>query len=428
MNTSRKISVIGMGYVGLPVAIAFGALSDVVGFDIDKDRIEELKAKYDKTGEIAPEILAETRVVFTSDHAQLRKADFHIVAVPTPINDVKNPDMEALMAASKTLGGVIKNGDIVVYESTVYPGATEEICVPILEQESGLTCGIDFNVAYSPERINPSDKEHTFANIVKVVSAQDQQTLDIVHNVYGCVVSAGIYDAPSIKVAEAAKVVENIQRDVNIALMNQLALIFEKLNIDTNDVLDAAATKWNFLKFSPGLVGGHCIGIDPYYLAYRAAKTGYVPDLILSARSINNGLGNYIASRIIKIMLQAGYSPKEHIVTVLGLTYKENTPDTRNTKVVDIINELKQYDVEVQVNDVHADPDIVHAEHQIELVGLSKLKPAKVVILAVPHDTYLDRGWDWILTLVQDERGIVYDIKGKLGREDSPSEIQVLRL
>ena len=428
MNKKRKISVVGLGYVGLPVAVAFSSLNQVIGFDIDEERVNQLKAGHDRTGEVSTKRLTKSKITFTSDYKQLTKADFHIVAVPTPINDVKSPDMEPLVSASQTLGGVLKKGDIVVYESTVYPGATEEICMPILEQRSGLKCGVDFHLGYSPERINPGDKEHTFTNIVKVISAQDHQALDVIRHVYEGVVTAGVYSAPSIKVAEAAKNIENIQRDVNIALMNQLALIFDKLDIDTNDVLKAAGTKWNFLKFSPGLVGGHCIGIDPYFLAYRAAKSGYVPDLILTARSINNGLGNYIASRIIKTMLRGGYSPREHTVTVLGLTFKENIPDIRNSKVFDIINELKQYGITVQINDIYADPDKVYAEHQIELVELSALKPAKVVILAVPHNAYLERNWDWIFTLLQDRCGIVYDIKGKLDREISPSGIHVLRL
>ena len=427
MKKCRKISVLGMGYVGLPVAVAFGNLDEVVGFDINKERIIELNGRYDRTEEISSEELTKTNVNFTSDVNQLRKADFHIVAVPTPINDAKNPDMEPLTTASRALGRVIKKGDIVVYESTVYPGATEEICIPILEWESSLICGLDFHIGYSPERINPGDKKHTFVNIVKIVSAQDNETLEIIRDVYGRVVTAGIYVAPSIKVAEATKIVENVQRDVNIALMNQLALIFDKLGVDTNDVLDAAETKWNFLRFSPGLVGGHCIGIDPYYLAYRSAKSGYIPDLILMARSINNGLGNYIASRIIKIMLQTGYSPKD-TVTVLGLTYKENISDTRNTKVIDIINELHQYGATVQVNDIYADPGKVYAEHQIELVELSSLRPAKVVVLAVPHDDYLRRGWEWLLTLIRDQSGVVYDVKGKLDRDTVPTGIQVYRL
>ena len=428
MNKNRKISVIGMGYVGLPVAVAFGRLGEVIGFDIDERRIAELKEGSDNTAEVSADELSAASIAFTTDSKQLEKADFHIVAVPTPINDAKNPDMEPLIAASGLLGRAIKAGDIVVYESTVYPGATEEICAPILERESGLVCGRDFHLGYSPERINPGDKEHTFTSIVKIVSAQDRATLDVIRYVYESVVTAGIYAASSIRVAEATKVVENIQRDVNIALMNQLALIFDKLEIDTNDVLDAAATKWNFLRFSPGLVGGHCIGIDPYYLAYRAARSGYIPDLILTARSINDGLGNYIAAQVVKAMLQAGCSPENSLVTVLGLTFKENVGDTRNTRVIDIISELKQFNAPVQVNDVHADADKVRDEYQLELVDLQSLQPARAVILAVPHAVYLDNNWDWIVTLLEDQRGIVYDVKGRLDRDAAPPGVQVMRL
>ena len=428
MNKNRKISVIGMGYVGLPVAVAFGRLGEVIGFDIDERRIAELKEGSDNTAEVSADELSAASVAFTTDSKQLEKADFHIVAVPTPINDAKNPDMEPLIAASGLLGRAIKAGDIVVYESTVYPGATEEICAPILERESGLVCGRDFHLGYSPERINPGDKEHTFTSIVKIVSAQDRATLDVIRYVYESVVTAGIYAASSIRVAEATKVVENIQRDVNIALMNQLALIFDKLEIDTNDVLDAAATKWNFLRFSPGLVGGHCIGIDPYYLAYRAARSGYIPDLILTARSINDGLGNYIAAQVVKAMLQAGCSPENSLVTVLGLTFKENVGDTRNTRVIDIISELKQFNAPVQVNDVHADADKVRDEYQLELVDLQSLQPARAVILAVPHAVYLDNNWDWIVTLLEDQRGIVYDVKGRLDRDDAPAGVRGMRL
>ena len=428
MNNNRKISVIGLGYVGLPVAVAFGCLGEVIGYDVDERRIAELNAGQDSTGEVTPDALAAANVIFTTDSKQLERADFHIVAVPTPINDAKNPDMEPLTAASATLGRVLGKGDIVVYESTVYPGATEEICAPILARESGLVCGRDFHLGYSPERINPGDREHTFTSIMKIVAAGDRAALDVIRHVYESVVTAGVYEAPSIKVAEATKVVENIQRDVNIALMNQLALIFDKLNIDTNDVLDAAATKWNFLRFTPGLVGGHCIGIDPYYLAYRAARSGYIPDLILTARNINDGLGNYIAAQVVKAMLLAGVSPDNGLVTVLGLSFKENVGDTRNTRVIDIINELTQYNVPVQVNDVYADPDRVREEYQFELVGLPYLQPADAVILAVPHDTYLDQGWDWICSLLKGRRGIVYDVKSRLERNLTPDGIRVIRL
>ena len=417
-----------MGYVGLPVAVAFGRLGEVIGFDIDARRIAELKRGRDATGEVSADELCTAAISFTTDSKQLGKADFHIVAVPTPINDAKNPDMGPLIAASATLGRVVGKGDIVVYESTVYPGATEEICAPILERESGLVCGRDFQLGYSPERINPGDRQHTFTNITKIVSARDRDTLDIIRRVYESVVTAGVYEASSIKVAEATKVVENIQRDVNIALMNQFALIFDKLDIDTNDVLDAAATKWNFLRFSPGLVGGHCIGIDPYYLAYRAARSGYIPDLILTARNINDGLGNFIAAQAVKALLQAGHSPEKSLVTILGLTFKENVGDTRNTRVIDIINELKQFNVPLQVNDVHADLDKVRHEYQLDLVDLRSLRPANAVILAVPHAVYMDKGWDWIRSLLKGQRGIVYDVKGRLDREAVPAGVQVIRL
>ena len=428
MNNDRKISIIGMGYVGLPVAVAFGRLGEVIGYDIDERRSAELERGEDGSGEVHPDELAAANIIFTTDGKQLERADFHIVAVPTPINDAKNPDVGPLTAASATLGRALGKGDIVVYESTVYPGATEDLCAPILERESGLVCGRDFHLGYSPERINPGDKEHTFTSIRKIVSAREPEALDVIRQVYERVVTAGVYEAASIRVAEATKVVENIQRDVNIALMNQLALIFDKLDIDTNDVLDAAATKWNFLRFTPGLVGGHCIGIDPYYLAYRAARSGYIPDLILTARNINDGLGNYIAAQVVKALLQAGYAPENSIVTVLGLTFKENVGDTRNTRVIDIINELKQYNVPVQVNDVHADPDRVREEYQLELVDLACLQAAAAVILAVPHEAYLDRGWDWIRNLLREQSGIVYDVKSRLARQAAPAGIRVMRL
>lgn len=428
MNKNRKISVTGMGYIGLPVAVAFGRLGDVIGYDIDERRIAELEQGRDGTGEVTPDELAAARIAFTTHSAALKQADFHIVAVPTPINDAKNPDMGPLTDAAETLGRVIGKGDIVVYESTVYPGATEEVCAPILERESGLVCGRDFHLGYSPERINPGDREHTFTNIVKIVSAGDRAALEVIRHVYESVVTAGVYEAASIRVAETAKVVENIQRDVNIALMNQLALIFDKLDIDTSDVLDAAATKWNFLRFSPGLVGGHCIGIDPYYLAYRAARSGYIPDLILTARNINDGLGNFIAAQVVKAMLQAGLAPETSLVTVLGLAFKENVGDTRNTRVIDIINELKQYNMPVQVSDACADPDKVREEYRIELVDAQSLQPADAVILAVPHAVYLDEGWDCVCSLLKGRSGIVYDVKGRLDRETAPAGIRVIRL
>lgn len=428
-NQDRKIAVIGMGYVGLPVAVAFGRRGGApLGFDIDATRIAELQRGHDRTAAVSAAELAEAGVAFTSDRQRLEAADFYIVAVPTPINDAKKPNMEPLIAVSKTLGAVIGKDDIVVYESTVYPGATEEICAPIIERESGLTRGRDFHLGYSPERINPGDRDHAFTNIVKIVSAQDSATLEIISRVYGRVVTAGVYRAPSIKVAEAAKVIENIQRDVNIALMNELALIFDRLDLDTNDVLDAAGTKWNFLRFTPGLVGGHCIGVDPYYLSYRATKTGYAPDLILAARHINDGLGNHIAAQVVKALAMAGHSPGECQVTVLGLTFKENVADTRNTRVIDIINELKQYNISPQVHDVHADPDEARRTWRIELRELASLQPAEAVILAVPHKAYLEKNWALIRSLLKDGKGIVYDVKGRLDRNGAPPGAQLLRL
>ena len=343
MQHQRKISVVGLGYVGLPVAVAFGKSEQTIGFDINEERLAELRNGHDRTNEVTDQDLAATQILFTSKTAELAQADFHIVAVPTPVDDAHQPDLTPVLKASETVAKALKKGDIVVYESTVYPGVTEEICVPILELISGLVCGVDFTVGYSPERINPGDKEHTFTKIKKVVSGQDQATLDIVADVYGSVVTAGVYKAATIKVAEAAKVIENTQRDLNIALMNELALIFDRMGIDTLDVLEAAGTKWNFLKFKPGLVGGHCIGVDPYYLTHKAEKLGYIPQVILSGRRINDGMGAYIAQQTIKQMIHAGHPIAGSTVTVLGLTFKENCPDLRNSRVIDIIRELQDF-------------------------------------------------------------------------------------
>ena len=348
---SRKISVVGLGYVGLPVAVAFGKHGPVIGFDINENRLEELRAGQDRTNEVSATELGDTQIEFTSKPEVLAQADFHIVAVPTPIDDAHQPDLTPVVKASESVGTALKKGDIVVYESTVYPGVTEDICVPILERVSGLKCGPDFTVGYSPERINPGDKEHTFTKIKKVVSGQDAATLEIVADVYSSVVTAGVYKAASIKVAEAAKVIENTQRDLNIALMNELALIFDRMGIDTLDVLEAAGTKWNFLKFKPGLVGGHCIGVDPYYLTHKAEKLGYIPQVILAGRRINDSMGAFIAQQTIKQMIHAGHAIAGAVVTLLGLTFKENCPDLRNSRVIDIIRELEEFDVQVQVFD-----------------------------------------------------------------------------
>lgn len=385
----RIVSVVGLGYVGLPVAVAFGKVRQVVGFDINQQRIAELNQGHDRTGEVEPGDLAETNILFTNQITDLKQADFHIVAVPTPVNDANQPDLTPMLRASETVGKALKKGDIVVYESTVYPGVTEDECVPVLEKVSGLTCGEDFTVGYSPERINPGDKEHTFTKIKKVVSGQDAATLDIVASVYESVVTAGVHRAASIKVAEAAKVIENTQRDLNIALMNELALIFDRMDIDTSDVLEAAGTKWNFLKFRPGLVGGHCIGVDPYYLTHKAEKIGYIPQVILSGRRINDGVGKFIAQRTVKEMIRAGHNILGATVTLLGLTFKENCPDLRNSKVIDIIRELLDYGINLQVHDPLADPAEALHEYGVTLVPRESLKPAAATVVAVSHDEYL---------------------------------------
>lgn len=389
--TTRRISVIGLGYVGLPVAVAFGKISKTIGFDINETRLEELRQGIDRTREVDSVDLKNSEVLFTSDVQDLAQADFHIVTVPTPVNHVNQPDFTPLVKASQTVGKALKKGDIVVYESTVYPGATEEICIPILEKVSGLKFGQDFTVGYSPERINPGDKERTFTKITKVVSGSDQKTLDIVADVYGSVVKAGIFKAATIKVAEAAKVIENTQRDINIALMNELALIFNRLDIDTVDVLEAAGTKWNFLPFRPGLVGGHCIGVDPYYLAHKAQEVGFNPRMILAGRHLNNSVGPHIAQEAIKALIQAGKNPKNSVISILGLTFKENCPDIRNTKVIDILSELDSYGLTYQVCDPEADTAEAKHEYGLELAGIDQLKPADLVILAVSHTSIINK-------------------------------------
>ncbi len=391
MNRKRIISVIGLGYVGLPVAVAFGKVRKTVGFDINPLRISELQAGHDRTGEVTAEDLKSADILFTEKLEELALADFHIVAVPTPVDEAHQPDLSLMYRASETIGKALKKGDIVVYESTVYPGVTEDECVPVLERASGLVCGPDFTVGYSPERINPGDKEHTFTKIKKVVSGQDAETLEIVAAVYESVVTAGVHRASSIKVAEAAKVIENTQRDLNIALMNELALIFDRMGIDTNDVLEAAGTKWNFLKFKPGLVGGHCIGVDPYYLTHKAEKIGYIPQVILAGRRINDGMGKFVAQRAIKEMIHAGHNILGNTVTVLGLTFKENCPDLRNSKVIDIINELRDYGITVQVCDPLADPVEAIHEYGVQLTPIAELKPAAAIVAAVAHQQFL--GW-----------------------------------
>jgi UDP-N-acetyl-D-galactosamine dehydrogenase len=421
----RKLAVIGLGYVGLPVAVAFGRRgTPVIGFDIDTARISELKAGRDRTREVELGDIAHSHLHLTSDPAELAGADFFIVTVPTPIDQARRPDLTALLRASKIVGSALKKGDIVVYESTVYPGATEEDCVPILEQASSLLAGRDFTVGYSPERINPGDKAHRFETIKKVVAGQDARTLDIVAAVYGSVVTAGLHKAPSIRVAEAAKVIENAQRDLNIAFMNELSAIFHALDIDTQDVLSAAATKWNFLNFTPGLVGGHCIGVDPYYLTYRAQKAGYHPDVILAGRRINDSIGVRVARECLRRLMKAGTAAPR--VTVLGLTFKENVVDVRNSRVFDIIREFQSFGVTVQVHDPLADNAAALKEYGLTLQ--KEPTPADAVVLAVAHDCYRASGWPLITRLLANGRGLVMDVKGVLDPRAKPAGIEIWRL
>lgn len=427
MTHGRKIAVIGLGYVGLPVAVSFARSgAAVVGFDVDARRVAELKSGHDRTHEVETGDLVRDSLVFTTDPRELERSDFYIVTVPTPIDEARRPDLGAMLSASRTVGGVLKKGDIVVYESTVYPGAVEEECLPVLAKTSGLKPGLDFSVGYSPERINPGDKQHRFETIMKVVSAQDARTLDIVAAVYGAVVTAGIHRAPSIKVAEAAKVIENTQRDLNIAFMNELSLIFQALNIDTSDVLAAARTKWNFLPFQPGLVGGHCIGVDPYYLTFRAERAGYHPEVILAGRRINDGMGQRVARECVRGLLRR--KAQTGIVTVLGLTFKEDVPDTRNSRVIDIVRELQSFGLTVQLHDPLADVADAKHEYGMTLTDLDDLQPADAVIVAVAHSAYVTGGWPLVQRLLVDGSGLVFDVKTKLDRDSRPSGIELWRL
>ena len=428
MAHGRSISVIGLGYVGLPVALAFGGRSRIVGFDIDAARVEELRRGADRNREVGPADLAAADVRFTSDAETLREADFHIVTVPTPVDETNRPDLRPLLAAAQTVGRRLKAGDVVVFESTVYPGATEEDCVPVLEEASGLACGTDFTVGYSPERINPGDREHTFSRIPKIVAAQDAATLDVVAGVYESVVTAGIHRVTEIRVAEAAKVIENTQRDLNIALMNELALIFGRMGIDTHDVLAAAGTKWNFHPFAPGLVGGHCIGVDPYYLTHKAATLDYHPQVILAGRRINDGMGAYVAGQAVKALVRRGVSMGEAVVTVLGFTFKENVSDLRNTRVIDVVRELEGYGLGVQVHDPRADPEEARREHGVEIVAADASRPADAVILAVAHAEFVAGGWDGVTALLRGGRGVVVDVKCALERRSRPGGIDLWRL
>ncbi len=428
MSHNRKIAIIGLGYVGLPVVVEFGKSSSVVGFDIDEQRVADLNDGRDLTNAVSPADLGTADVFFTTKENELREADFYIVAVPTPVDDAKRPDLTSVLRASEMLGRQLSPGDIVVYESTVYPGATEEEFIPVLQAVSGLLCGTDFTVAYSPERINPGDKVHSFRNITKVVSSQDEATLDVVAEVYGSVVEAGVYRASSIKVAEAAKVIENTQRDLNISLMNELALMFNRMNIDTRDVLEAAGTKWNFLKFQPGLVGGHCIGVDPYYLTHKAATMGYSPQVILAGRQINADMGRFLAGEVVKLLMKSGRTVKGSIVSILGFAFKENVPDLRNTRVVDLVNELAEYAVFTQIHDPLVDPVEAVKEYGIKLVEVENMAPAHAVVLAVPHACFMERGWAGVSDYLIDGAGVVLDVKAVLPRESRPADISLWRL
>lgn len=388
LNRQEKISLIGLGYVGMPIAVAFAKRANVIGYDVNNEKIELYKKGIDPTKEVGDEQIQNTTVEFTSDETKLREAKFHIVAVPTPVNKDHTPDLTPVKAASRTVGGNLIKGSIVVYESTVYPGVTEDICIPILEKESGLKCGIDFKVGYSPERINPGDKFHRLESIIKIVSGMDEESLDIIAKVYEIVVEAGVHRAESIKVAEAAKVIENSQRDINIAFMNELSIIFNRMGIDTKAVLEAAETKWNFLNFYPGLVGGHCIGVDPYYLTYKAEQMGYHSQIILSGRKINDYMGKYVAENTVKNMIKANKAIHGSKVAIFGVTFKENCPDVRNTKVIDIIEELEEYDIDVVVVDPVADQEDLKRTYGIHSYNLEDIKNIDAVVLAVPHNEF----------------------------------------
>ncbi len=418
VNRKTKLSLTGLGYVGMPIAVAFAEKVDVIGFDLNAEKIALYRRGIDPTHEEGDDAIRRTSVDFTSDPARLREAKFHIVAVPTPVNPDHTPDLGPLKSASRLLGRNLTPGSVVVFESTVYPGVTEDICTPILEQESGLVCGRDFKVGYSPERINPGDREHRLAKIKKVVSGMDAETLDCVARVYGLVVDAGVYRAESIRVAEAAKVIENCQRDINIAFMNELSIIFNRMGIDTKSVLEAAGTKWNFLKFQPGLVGGHCIGVDPYYLTYKAEMLGYHSQIILAGRRINDDMGKYVAENCVKNLIAAGRNMQDARVAILGFTFKENCPDTRNTRVIDIVNELRNYFINPVVADPVADAAEAKRLYGIEFIDLDDIRNMDAVILAVAHDAFKSLAPADMNRFFAPGRKVLLDIKGIFSRSD----------
>lgn len=424
VDKKEKISLVGLGYVGMPIAVAFAKKVDVLGFDINPEKIEQYKQGFDPTNEVGDKAIQETTVDFTADASRLQEAKFHIVAVPTPITESNTPNLKPLEGASKTVGQNLTKGSIVVYESTVYPGLTEEVCIPILEEESGLKFGEDFEVGFSPERINPGDKVNRLETIVKVVSGSSEESLDIIAKVYELVVDAGVHRAESIKVAEAAKVIENSQRDVNIAFMNELSIIFNMMGIDTQAVLEAAGTKWNFLPFSPGLVGGHCIGVDPYYLTYKAEQMGYQSQVILSGRRINDGMGKYVAENTIKQLIKADLNIHDAKVGILGFSFKENVPDTRNSRVIDIIHELEEYDVTPLVYDPVADKEEAKEEYGLELNTLEEIKDLDAIILAVQHEEFIalkKEDFEAMYKSGSNENKVMMDIKGLLKRKELES-------
>lgn len=420
VNGEEKVSLVGLGYVGMPIAVAFSKKVKVIGFDLNAKKIELYKNGIDPTNEVGDEAIKNCTVDFTADETRLREAKFHIVAVPTPVNDDHTPDLTPVEGASKIVGRNLAKGSVVVFESTVYPGVTEEVCVPILERESGLKCGEDFKIGYSPERINPGDKVHRLETIKKIVSGMDEETLDTVAKVYELVVEAGVHRAESIKVAEAAKVIENSQRDINIAFMNELSIIFNKMGIDTKSVLEAAGTKWNFLKFYPGLVGGHCIGVDPYYLTYKAEELGYHSQIILSGRRINDDMGKYVAENTVKNLIKADVSIKNAKVAILGFTFKENCPDTRNTKIIDIYNELREYGITPIIADPEADADEAKRLYGIDFVGIDDVKECDAVILAVAHEQFKNITMADFESMFKhnENKNVLIDIKGLLDRKE----------
>ncbi|OBZ09818.1 UDP-N-acetyl-D-galactosamine dehydrogenase [Bacillus sp. FJAT-27264] len=416
-----KLSIIGLGYVGMPLAIAFAKVANVIGFDISRNKVEEYRRGIDVTNEVGNMELADTSAYFTWEEKYLQDAKFHIVAVPTPINKDKTPDLTPLISASRTLGRNLTKDSIVVFESTVYPGVTEDVCVPILEELSNLKCGVDFKVGYSPERINPGDKLHRLETIVKVVAGMDEDSLEQISKIYGLVIEAGVYKAESIKVAEAAKVIENSQRDINIAFMNELSIIFNKLGIDTQAVLKAAGTKWNFLNFSPGLVGGHCIGVDPYYLTYKAEEVGYHSQIILSGRRINDGMGKYVAENVVKNLITADLSIHDAKVAILGFTFKEDCPDTRNSKVIDIVNELKEYKITPVIYDPTADSKEAEREYGITFTDFQSIEDVDAIVIAVSHREFLEMNlsdFDKLFKNVDNQKKIIIDVKAILNRKE----------